>query len=158
MTTRVARIREHLPDGRAVARGIVVVLVLAALFGAWGIEAALSIKPGPNEYSIVTWEARNFPGKWLYLIGRPFRSHPSEAQKDADIQRFFALDRDIESLQNQISDATQRGEAPDAATAANLAAKQKQRDGLENEVEATIEGRLTAVIKQKGLTRNFGAE
>ncbi len=41
---------------------------------------------------------------------------------------------------------------------ADLAEKQKQRDGLENEVEATIEGRLTAVIKQEGLTRNFGVE
>ncbi len=158
MTSRVAQIREHLPNGRAVARGIVVLLVLAALFGAWGIDAALSIKPGPNQYSIVTWEAQNFPGKWLYLIGRPLRSHRSEAQQDADIQRFFALDRDIESLQNQISDAAQRGESLDAAMAAGLAAKQKQRDNLENEVEATIEGRLTAVIKQEGLTRNFGVE
>ncbi|HEX5369133.1 MAG TPA: hypothetical protein VFY10_06925 [Dehalococcoidia bacterium] len=158
MRLRVARVRQHLPDGRAVARSVAVLLVLAALIGAWGIDATLSLKPEPNEYSIVTWEARNFPGKWLYLIGQPFRSHPSEAKKDADVQRYFALDRDIEALENQISDAAQRGEQPAASTMTTLATKRSERDGLENEVEATIEGRLTAVIEQEGLARNFGIE
>jgi hypothetical protein len=99
---------------------------------------------------------RNFPSKWLFAFGELFRDDRSLEQENADLERFFSLTHEIETLERQASDAHQRGVAEDDGQAASLAAKRRERDRLENAVEATIEGRLTKVLKASGITRSLG--
>ena len=120
-------------------------IVAAAVGLAAVVNDALDLRPGPNEFNVPAWEVRNFANKWLYLTGGLFRSHRTTDQEDADLQRFFAAVGDVDRFEREpASVANQR--LPQAIA---------ERDKLENEVEAVIEGRITAVAKAEGLTRGF---
>jgi hypothetical protein len=142
------------PRRRVAALVLGLVLAVAALVASIAVVPLL--ETGPNQYNVNAWEARNFTSKWLYSFGDLFRGGRSDAQQDADIARFFGLVREVDALERQQSDALQRGEPQDGALEANIAAKRKERDGLENRVEATIESRLTKVLADEGITRDFG--
>jgi hypothetical protein len=141
------------PRRRAFAAAVAVALVAASLVASGVIYYRSGIRPEANEYNIPAWELRNFPSKWLYAAGSLFRAKLSVAEEDARLQRFFDLTREIDALEQEASDASQRGAAPDEARLASLSEKRRERDRLENSVEAIIEGRLGQVISQQGLTR-----
>ena len=140
---------------RTAAAAVSTLLVLAALVSAWQVNDRAGLRPGPNEYNIGAWEVRNFPGKWLFLAGEMFRETPDDAEQDEVLRRFFELNRRIDALGNESSDALSRGREVDGAGAAELAALVDERDAIENQVEATLEARLTAVIEEEGLTRDL---
>lgn len=131
------------------------VLVVASLVSAWSVYQYSGLKVGPNEYNLPAWELRNFPTKWLFAIHDLFRPARGQSRQDADMQRFFQLTREIEALEQSVGDATSRGTS-NPTDELSLREKRQERDKLENYVEATIEARLTTVIKEAGVTRDFG--
>ncbi|HEY7268629.1 MAG TPA: hypothetical protein VH951_02260 [Dehalococcoidia bacterium] len=145
MEIAASRFRIH-ASGREAAIAAWVALVVAAFALAAGINSALSLRPGPNEYNLPAWEARNFANKWLYEVGSLFDGRPDAAQQDRDLGAFLGAVDSVDKLEQQNTPESQ----------AALKDAIKQRNDLENEAEATIEGRITEIAKEKGLTRKLG--
>ncbi|HEU0075886.1 MAG TPA: hypothetical protein VFS30_17955 [Dehalococcoidia bacterium] len=140
---------------RAWAAVLVILLVTAALIGSFRLNRELSLKPGPNQYNIGEWEITNFPQKWLFLLGEFIRGEPPIESQEAHLRRFFQLTREISARETQISDLEQRGEAVPAKEMALLEIRIDERDGIENQVEATLEARISAAAADLGLVRTF---
>ncbi len=141
---------------RRIAAALVCLVLLAGSAGsAKAFYEYSGVRVGPNDYNIPAWELRNFPSKWLFAAGQLFRHRTSVEEQDADLQRFFQLSREIDTLEQRQGDATSRG-APAEGDLALLRDKREQRDRIENRVEATLEARLTAAIEQAGVTRDLG--
>jgi hypothetical protein len=130
-------------------------LVVASLVGGCTVNAVANLRPSADEYNVAAWEVRNFPGKWLYLAGELIRGKASEAEQNAALRRFFDLTAQIERLDDETSDTLSRGAVLDTGLVEELDALRRERDRLENQVEATIEARLSEVIDDEGLTRNL---
>jgi hypothetical protein len=118
-------------------------LVAISIFGARTLEANLEIGQEPYQYDIAAWEIENLPAKWLFEVGALFRADRSEAEQDDDLRRFFTLTDEIDDLERAGGDGGSR-EA--------LEAKRRERDRLENRVEATIEARITSVLERESIT------
>lgn len=149
MTARIAAG----PRRQAVAAAAAVLLLLAAFGTSLVLYSLLSLTPGPNEYNIVSWVVRSAPGKWLYLAGDVLRDDLSEGQQDALLHRFFELSGQIEAMQEELTG--QAAGSKDLGRLALLDSLRTERDGIENDVEAIIESRLTTVIAEEGLTRSL---
>jgi hypothetical protein len=148
-------LRPSLLSRRAWAGLLAALLVLAALIGSLRLNQDLNLEPGPNGFNIGAWEIRNAPQKWLFLLGEFFRGAPPLESQDAHLRRFFQLDRDIKANEAQVSDLQQRGEPVPEDVAAELQSQAEERDHIENQVEATLESRITEVARDLGLTRTF---
>lgn len=112
---------------------------IVCLAGAWAISLALP-PPGRDEFNFVRWELRHLPGKWLYLTGRFFAGGLSPEEEDRRLGRFLVLSARIRRLEHSSS-----GGGP--AQLEELSRLLRERDALENDAEAIIEGRLTAVLE-----------
>ncbi len=88
-------------------------------------------------FNFVSWELRHLPEKWLYKFGNIFREEGSD---DERIARYFTLVDEINNLQSSGSDPSR------------LKAAEAERVQLENGAEDIIEGRVTAVLRDEGLT------
>jgi hypothetical protein len=143
----------RLPGGSALP--IAAITVIAAVVGSWQIVRAMDIPSGADDYNVVRWEVRNVANKWLYQFGAPFRSSPDDGEKNRQLREFFALGRDIAELQLAVGAADARGQPVDKETLATLNAKRKRQQKLENSVEATIEERVSAVLRDIGLERSW---
>jgi hypothetical protein len=121
-------------------------VVAAAIAASTAIVNVSGIQPRPNEYNLTAWEARTFANKWLYGLGRLFRGARGTGQQDRDLSAFFGAIDQVDALERQ--------SGPDAEK--QLALATSQRDALENKAEASIEGRITEIAKEKGLARDFG--
>ena len=144
------------PSRRAFALLAALLLVAASAAGASLAYDASGLEIRPSEYNVAAWEVRHLPGKWLFALGRLFRDGPSPAREDETLLRFFQLTREIDGLERQASEAAQRpDEAADAEREALLAEKRRERDRIENQVEATIEGRLTSILEREGIERSL---
>jgi len=154
----IARVRHREASPiRSLAAGVAAgIVAVASLLGAVAITELADLKPGPNEYNIAAWEVRNFPDRWLFLVGQALRGGPPSVEsQDATLARFFELTNQIDALETQVSNASQRGAGEDEALTAELAALLEERDGIENQVEATIEARVTEIIEEQGLDSSF---
>jgi len=140
---------------RAWAGMLAAILVAAALLGSFRLHDAFDLKPGPNEYNLGAWESRHLPQKWLFLAGQVIRGKPPVESQDAHLQRFFQLTRAISEHEADISDLKQRGETVAVDSLALLRSQVDERDRIENQVEATIEARITGAADDLGLTRSF---
>lgn len=87
---------------------------------------------------------RHLPDRWLYLAGRSLRGGLSESEEDERLGRFLLLSARLRQPDGA-------GETADAARLEELEKLLRERDALENETEAIIEGRLTAVLQETGL-------
>jgi hypothetical protein len=87
-------------------------------------------------FDAVNWELRHFPEKWLFKLGDIFRDHHHGNDEDV-LERYFNLTNEM------------RVEDPESAEYASM---EEERAFLENAVENTIEGRVTAVLEDEGLT------
>ena len=134
---------------------LVVLLVISSLAGGIRLDQILNLKPGPNEYNLGAWEIRNFPQKWLFLAGEFLRGAPPQESQNAHLRRFFELTREIDALQTSVSDMEQRGETAPSDETEALRLQMQERDSIENQVEATLESRLTHAAADLGLTRTF---
>lgn len=115
----------------------------ACLAGAWAISLAVPI-PDSNEFNVARWELRYLPGKWLYLTGRFFAGGLSREEQDARLGRYLELSARIRRLERTLADGDERGNT-------ELRALRRERQALENDAEAVIEGRLTSVLEEAGL-------
>ena len=113
--------------------------------GAWAIAGRVSL-PADSDFNVIRWELRHLPDKWLYLTGRFFRGGLSAQEEDARLGRYLVLTARSEALERAAEDGTPPAE---------LCRLRDERDGLENDVEAIIEGRLTAVLEDEGLASSL---
>lgn len=137
----------------------------AILFGTFllalaGSSMAAAWTPLPNradEFNAPGFVVRNFWTKFAYLATEPFRDSLSEAEKDALVARYFELNQLIRHHERLADDPAT---SPDAARAAERTSAQlrRERASVERTVEAVLNGRLTAVIREAGLTRRFGTD
>jgi hypothetical protein len=142
---------------RLVALLILLVAVGAALAGGWLVTAAIDLPTGPEDYNLVQWEVRHLPNKWLYQIGTLLRGGPDQAEKTQRLERFLALNAEIASLEQQAASP----QGADGSAAGNpaildeLAVARRERDGMKNTVEATLEERVSRVAREVGLESSF---
>ncbi|HEY8492196.1 MAG TPA: hypothetical protein VIO14_14530 [Dehalococcoidia bacterium] len=127
-------------------------LLLTLLFGAllwraaWTPDGRVERLAAPYRYNLARWELQHLPGRWLYALGSalPWREAPSAGRRSAAVERYFALNRQIRELE-----AAPAGPAADPS--GRVEALRAERDALENTVEAELEARLTAVLREQGL-------
>ena len=150
-----AALRTSLRSRRAWAGAISVLLLLGAFIGGLQLHRELGLKPGPNEYNLGAWEIRHLPQKWLFLLGEVIRGEPPRESQDAHLIRFFQLTEEIAASERMISDLDQRGEAVPADALTLMRSLSEERERIENQVEATLEARITDAASDLGLTRSF---
>jgi len=96
-----------------------------------------------HAYDLMGWELRYFPQKWLYEFATVFDGGPaSGGEGDALLRRYFALATEIGRLEQQ-------GDG-----AARIAKARRERDGIENDVEQTLESRISDFLRDQGLAMN----
>ena len=96
-----------------------------------------------HAYDVMGWELRYLPQKWLYKLANIFDGGPaSGGEGDALLRRYFALTDEIRRLE-------QRGEET-----GRLAEARRQRDEIENDVEQTLESRISDFLRDQGLAMN----
>lgn len=130
----------------AVYVAALVLLTGAALAGAVAVIEAMG-PSGPAEnaasghrFSVPLWELRHFPEKWLYKLGDLFADQKGGKGDDDDdiLERYFNLTARMRAMSDEESDS--------------YLALEEERAWLENTVEDIIEGRLTSVLEDEGLT------
>ncbi len=119
---------------------LLALLPIICLASAWGVASAIPL-PSDDDFDVVGWELRHLPNKWLYLAERSLGGGLSPEDEDQRLGRFLLLTARISRLERTSS-------AQDAAKIDEL---RRERDSLENDVEAIFEGRLTAVLEDAGL-------
>ncbi len=130
------------------------------LFGlAWSL-VAMALLPFPEQgrdYNTGEFLVRHSWVKFARVGTSPFRADLSEPAKDAHVARFFELNQLIADAERTAGDPATVASAAIAAetTASEL---RDERASIENRVEEILEGRLTAVIDDLGLTRRIGTE
>ncbi len=110
------------------------------LLSAGAVSLAVPL-PDDDDFNVVHWELRHVPGKWLYLTGQFFVGGISSQDEDERLQRFLLLTDRIRGVEIAFA----------AGDADELRALLAEQDKLENDAEAIIEGRLTAVLEEAGL-------
>ncbi len=132
---------------------------LVAIAFAWAVPAAFlaPLPDGANDFNSPGFVARHSWTKFALLATRPFAGTPSRAEEDAKVARFFDLNAAIADQGRIAGDPASTPEAADAARAQEQELRD-ERAGLKNTVALILEGRLTRVIKEAGLTRHFGGD
>ena len=108
----------------------------------------------PYRYSISEWEVRNFPDKWVHLLWtRLFGREKSEAERLAELERYFDLGRDLLGA-NYALDRAMSGPNSGEVTALQEEVERLagERSALRDSVEETIESALSTVIREVGLS------
>jgi hypothetical protein len=128
-------------------------LLVASGLVLWRLSAAAALQP--YEFNLVRWEFEHFPNKWLYLLGRAIRhDRLTPAEEDASIVRYFQLNAEIRDLERQLAQQERdRGslDRVDPALRQQLERRTRERRSIQNDVEAAMERRLTAVLNDEGL-------
>jgi hypothetical protein len=106
------------------------------LLDAMGPSTPAEGAAGNHSFNLVAWEVRHLPEKWLYQAGSLFRDDGGETDEEA-VRRYFELLAEIAALETDDP---------------RLEQAQQERSLLENRVEAIIEGRVAAVLRNEGLT------
>ncbi len=132
----------------AVYVGLLAVIAAAAVAGGALLVRDLSsgdpidAVANRNAYDVLGWEMRHFPQKWLHKLATAFDGGRSRAEEDALLGRYFELAVDIRALERDGSDADALAEA------------RRQRDAIENDVEETLEGRVSDFLRDQGFAMN----
>jgi hypothetical protein len=129
---------------RGVPAAIGLAIILLALVSARVFYDRAGLEREPYEYNIAAWELRHLLNKWLFLLGEPLREDLTETEQDQVIVRFFQLSAEIEALEQRDAPS---GDTPDA--------KRRERDRLENQVEATLERRISTIAAEQGIERSL---
>jgi hypothetical protein len=132
-------------------------LLLSAL--AWAIPAALLAPlPDPDEdYNTAGFLVRHSWVKFAGVATSPFRDDLSEREEDIRIARYFELNRQIADAERTAGDPAS-SDALAARARSDAEAWREERADIENSVEWILEGRLTGVLKDAGLTRDLGRD
>ncbi|MEX1255188.1 MAG: hypothetical protein WEE64_12690 [Dehalococcoidia bacterium] len=130
---------------------LLVTIVSICLAGAWALSLATPL-PAGDEFNVLRWELEHVPNKWLYLTDRFFTGRLSSREEDERLGRYLLLTARIQQTERALADEAAPSDDPRRDEVARL---RSERDSLENDVEAAIEGRLTAVLEDEGLESSF---
>ncbi|MDE3097358.1 MAG: hypothetical protein KGK07_15325 [Chloroflexota bacterium] len=139
---------------RFLPHAILAATVLLAIGAGLALAASLPLPNGPNDFNAPGFIVRNVWVKFAYLAD-PFRRDLGAAQKDRRVARYFALNGLIAGKEREVGDPT----TPPATVTADeqqLRTLRAERDRIQTSVEVILEGRLTKVIREVGLTRRVG--
>ena len=132
-------------------------LVFAALASSLAIAALAPLPDGQNDFNAPGFVVRHAWVKFALVATTPVRGEMSRSEEDAQVSRFFALNALIAQQERVASDPkSATGVATDARTAS--AVLRAERRDLKNTVALILDGRLTRVIKEAGLTRHVGGD
>ena len=118
----------------------------------------------PYSFNIIRWEFENLFDKWEYKLREVFdKSELSEAESVQLVKDYLSLAQEITSLEARINREKAEGLASEKEIAdweAELAALKTERDRLEDQVEEIIEGQISGVLADEGLstTLKLGGE
>lgn len=136
-----------------------VFLAVVAFGLAWSITAAMLL-PFPQEgrdYNTGEFLIRHSWVKFARVGTSPFRENLSEPEKDAKVARYFELNQLIADGERIAGDAAS-SDVDVRSAEQRLDALVDERADIENSVEEILEGRLTAVVDDLGLTRRIGVD
>lgn len=132
-------------------------LMLVAIAMSSVAAVVVPLADGSNEFNSPGFVVRHAWVKFALLAARHLRGTMSRSEEDAAVARFFALNGLIAQEERIAGDAqSAAGVAADAR--AESAALRAERFGLKNTVASILDGRLTRVIKEAGLTRHIGGD
>ncbi|MFQ5872283.1 MAG: hypothetical protein ACE5JL_00575 [Dehalococcoidia bacterium] len=130
---------------------LVSVLPIVFLASSSGPQDNLSRVIGGRGYSLVSWEVQNFFDKWLHQVTSLFDGK-SKDERITIVQEYFQLNEEIGSVNHQISRVVSTGEGDLEGLIAQREVLDKERAGLRNEVEEIIEGQISKVLSEEGLS------
>lgn len=142
------------PSRRFLPHAIVASVVALALLAGAGLAVAAPL-PGPDNFNSPGFIVQHAWVKFAYQAVAPFRHDLSEQQQSERVARYFELNGQIAQQEQTAGDPASDAEAVARAND-ELRVLYPQRDAIENSVEVILEGRLTRVIKETGLTRQAG--
>lgn len=134
---------------------LVLVFVLPTIFLASGPE---NIDPlgraiGGRGYSLVSWELRHFLDKWTHEFTSLFGfGDGSDEERLADVQEYFRLNAEIAAIDGEIERAVSTDQGDLSLSVAHRQELDRQRDRLQTDVEKTIEGQISRVLSEQGLS------
>jgi hypothetical protein len=114
---------------------------------------------GPYVFSISSWEFGNFFDKWGYSLEQFFI--PGKLTEQESVQRvedYLSLAQNASSLEDTINRDKAEGNSSQAdlkSLEAQLAQLTKQRGSLQDQVEAIVEGQISAVLTDQRLARTI---
>jgi hypothetical protein len=129
--------------------GVYAGAIIAALISGF----SLPLPNGADQFNSPGFVVRHGGVKFLWIAASPFREDLSREEEDAKVTRFFELNARIRDDERTAGDPAS-GADDVAAARGRLTSYRRERAGLENRVERILEGRLTAVVKDLGLTRS----
>lgn len=107
-----------------------------ALYDSMGPDGPVEAAAEKYGFNAVSWEFHHAPEKWLFKLGDLLRDNHHGGDEDV-LERYFNL-----TSKMRVTD-------PESPEYAEL---EEERGWLENAAENTIEGRVTAVLEDEGLT------
>jgi hypothetical protein len=136
------------------------VLALVATLCVGASAAAAQAAPLPaeeNEYNAAGFVVRHAWVKFALVAADPFRDDLSREEEDALVAQFFEINATLRETERVAGDpAASAADAGEARAASDDL--RAERAGIENRVEAILEGRLTRVLEEAGLTRHYGGD
>jgi hypothetical protein len=117
---------------------LLAIAVIATFGVSWSLVGAFQLG-GENNFNVPQWEMRHLAGKWLYLSERLWAGKLPPDEENARVERMLAITAEIGQRRAQ-------GEDPQ-----ELESLSRERDSIENDVEAIIEGRLTSILENNGM-------
>ena len=147
MTIIIGRFTPHL---------IVAATVAAALLLSLAMVRAAPL-PGDDDYNSAEFLLRHSWVKFTSVAADSLRDDLSRDEEDVRVRRFFELNVLIREQERIGGDPA--SPPADAAQARALEEDLRaEREDLENSVERILEGRLTSVVNESGLTRSYGGD
>jgi len=114
---------------------------------------------GPYVFSISEWEFGNFFDKWGYSFEQFFIPKKLTEQESVKrVEDYLSLAQSAASLEDTINRDKSEGNSSEAdikSLEAQLARLTRQRDSLQDQVEAIIEGQISAVLTDQGLAKTI---
>jgi hypothetical protein len=114
---------------------------------------------GPYVFSISEWEFGNFFDKWGYSLEQFFiPGKLSEQESVKRVEDYLSLAQNASSLEDTINRYETEGNSSQAdikSLEAQLAQLKIQEHNLQDQVEAIIEGQISAVLTDQGLAKTI---
>lgn len=146
---------------RRVAKGIwTFLLVLSVVFlsgDTFGAGSPILQIARPHLFSVAGWEIGNFPRKWVHTFQELFPGSSSQEEDVQEVRRYFELTKMI----NREKDGLRRvlagldGEADRVTLENRVKELESRRNKLESSVERTMEGMISRVLKDEGISSTF---
>jgi hypothetical protein len=114
---------------------------------------------GSYVFSVSEWEFGNFFDKWGYSLEQFFIPRKlSEQESVKRVEDYLSLAQNASSLEDTINRAKSEGNSSEAdlkSLEAQLAQLKRQRNSLEDQVEAIIEGQISSILTDAGLAKSI---